>query len=581
MFHGPPGTGKCLGKNTPVIMADGTIKMVQDVAVGDKIMGDDSTPRNVISLARGQEQLYRIIPTKGDSYVVNESHILSLKVSKNKQYNNLVKGDIVDICVKDYLNLSNSKKSCLKGYRAGITFEHKDVPFDPYLFGYWLGDGCSTKTQITTADLEIVEHFRKELENGGMEIVKGSDTYVWNIRSNQCINNYSPKGSNAFLSFLKSYELINNKHIPDIYKYNSRHVQLQVLAGIIDSDGYADGKSYDICLVNEKLLDDVIYIARSLGFAAFKKQCQKTCTNGKNGPIQNTYYRTNIFGNKLADIPVILSRRRVEQRSQMKDPLVNGIELQPLGIGDYYGFEIDGNHRFMLGDFTVTHNTSSVKAIANEGRRHIINVQLSEIKTKTQLQHLFFNDEIHVYNGINTEKYTIPVSERLYVIEDIDAMGDTVLRREWKKPVSEKKKEEDIFLNRKDDEKEKEQIDLSFLLNLLDGTLEANGRILIITTNFPERIDKALIRPGRIDMIVNFKKCTHAILQEMVNAFYDSHHDIPDDASLDYKWTPAEVNQILFRNFENPEKAIEEMISLQTQDLYGFTDKNESDLPLE
>ncbi len=74
--------------------------------------------------------------------------------------------------------------------------------------------------------------------------------------------------------------------------------------------------------------------------------------------------------------------------------------------------------------------TSSVKAIANEGKRHIINVQLSEIKTKSQLQHLFFNDEIHVYNGVNTEKYTIPVSERLYVIEDIDAMGDTVLRRE-------------------------------------------------------------------------------------------------------------------------------------------------------
>jgi hypothetical protein len=221
--------------------------------------------------------------------------------------------------------------------------------------------------------------------------------------------------------------------------------------------------------------------------------------------------------------------------------------------------------------------TSSVKAIANVGRRHIVNVQLSEIKTKAQLQHLFFNDEIHVYNGVNTEKYTIPVSERLYVIEDIDAMGDTVLRREWKKPqMAAPKTEEDAWLAR-EKESEKESIDLSFLLNLLDGTLEANGRILIITTNFPERIDRALIRPGRIDMIVHFKKCSRAVLQEMVNAFYDDTLPMPDEPSLDYKWTPAEVNQILFRHFHNPQQAIDELVLMKREDLYGFENENVQD----
>jgi hypothetical protein len=218
--------------------------------------------------------------------------------------------------------------------------------------------------------------------------------------------------------------------------------------------------------------------------------------------------------------------------------------------------------------------TSSVKAIANEGRRHIINVQLSEIKTKTQLQHLFFHDEIHVYNGVNTEKYTIPVSERLYVIEDIDAMGDTVLRREWKKPEAPKpKNDEDAWLSR-EKESEKETIDLSFLLNLLDGTLEANGRILVITTNFPERIDRALIRPGRIDMIVNFKHCSRDVMQEMIDAFYDRHVPLPEEESLNGKWSPAEVNQILFRNFECPEKSVQELVELTRTDLYGFDSEN-------
>ena len=220
--------------------------------------------------------------------------------------------------------------------------------------------------------------------------------------------------------------------------------------------------------------------------------------------------------------------------------------------------------------------TSTVKAIAAEGRRHIINVQLSEIKTKAQLQHLFFNDEIHVYNGVNSEKYTIPVSERLYVIEDIDAMGDAVLRREWKRPTPATKKLTGDPLLDRDTEPEKEQLDLSFLLNLLDGTLEANGRILIITTNFPERIDRALIRPGRVDMIINFKKCNRAVMQEMVHSFFDSETSLPDDPALDGKWSPAEVNQILFRNFGNPEKAVEELVSLTREDLYGFSEENGS-----
>lgn len=216
--------------------------------------------------------------------------------------------------------------------------------------------------------------------------------------------------------------------------------------------------------------------------------------------------------------------------------------------------------------------TSSIKAIANTARRHIINIQLSEIKSKEQLRHLFFSEELYVHNGSTSEKYTIPVHERLYVIEDIDAMGDAVLRREWKKPVPQKE-----TTNQKDDawfaknkEEEKETIDLSFLLNLLDGTLESHGRMLAISSNFPERIDRALIRPGRIDMIVHFKKCNRAVLREMINSFYDMESSKEMDESMDYKWSPAEVNQILFRNFANPENAITELETLSPADLYGF-----------
>jgi hypothetical protein len=255
-----------------------------------------------------------------------------------------------------------------------------------------------------------------------------------------------------------------------------------------------------------------------------------------------------------------------EQRKQVRDRVQFFLEhrdwYEKKGIPYTLGFMFHGP--------AGTGKTSSIKAIANAGRRHIINIQLSEIKTKQQLQHLFFNDEIHVFNGVNTEKYTIPVAERLYVIEDIDAMGDVVLRREWKKPVvEEKKKEDDIFGDRKED---KDTFDLSFLLNLLDGTLEANGRIIAFSSNYPERIDKALIRPGRVDMIVHFKRCSRAVLKEMVDSFYEQDLEIPDDPTLDDKWTPAEAIRILFQNFGDPKAAVDELVSLNPKGLYGLED---------
>jgi hypothetical protein len=208
--------------------------------------------------------------------------------------------------------------------------------------------------------------------------------------------------------------------------------------------------------------------------------------------------------------------------------------------------------------------TSTIKAIANVGNRHIINIHLSEIKSKEQLTHLFFNDEIHVLDNGKTERYTIPVNERMYVIEDIDAMGDAILRREWKKPDVKKIEMDDLG----NIVEEHNPIDLSFLLNLLDGTLESSGRILAISTNFPERIDRALIRPGRIDMIVEFKRCSEIILREMVESFYDVK--VEESLPSESKWTPAEVNQILFRNFKNMSKAIEELNSITPQSLYSF-----------
>ena len=83
-LQGSPGVGKCFKKGTPILMYDGTIKNVEDIAIGDKIMGEDSTERNVLELGRGKDLMYEIKNIKEESYTVNSEHILCLKYSGHK-----------------------------------------------------------------------------------------------------------------------------------------------------------------------------------------------------------------------------------------------------------------------------------------------------------------------------------------------------------------------------------------------------------------------------------------------------------------------------------------------------------------
>jgi len=357
----PCGRGKCLSLNTPILMYDGTIKMVQDVKVGDVIMGDDSTPRNVLTLARGREMMYKVIPTKGDPYVVNESHILSLKYSSavNKH---TPKGTVIDMPLLDYLSLPKSYHGpggVLVGYRVPIVFPKQNIDIEPYALGYWLGDGHSTGTGFTTEEAEVVEYFKTYAENINCNIRQGTDSITTRHSlhysfSGKIIEN--KRRPNTFLDMCRKNNLVNNKHIPHNYKCNERTVQLELLAGLIDSDGYYENNCYQIIQKNETLLDDILFVARSLGFAAYKTTCKKSCMY-KGEKREGTYYKASISGQGLEDIPVKCPRKKAHARKQIKDALNTRIKIEKLDVDDYYGFEIDGNRRFVLGDFTVTHNT--------------------------------------------------------------------------------------------------------------------------------------------------------------------------------------------------------------------------------
>ena len=386
------GGMKCHLINTPILMFDGSVKMVQNIQINDLLMGDDSTSRKVLSLSEGEGKMYKIIPNKGDYHIVNSEHILCLKWSsvgiaysnnkwiarsfdnkdikiKSKTFDNRTDAEIYlnkfseqskicEISVKKYLKLPKQLKNVLKLYRVPIEFTEKYIPFDPYIIGLWIGDGTSANTGLTSQDSAVIVYLKKKLPEYNLYLeyrnYKNGNCYAYNIADPKI------QGVNYFMQILNKLNLVNNKHVPDIYKNNSRQIRLELLAGLLDSDGtLSDHNCYHFEQKNELVIDGIIYLARSLGFSAYKAG-KKTSWTYKGVKKYGTAFTTTISGN-INQIPCKIKRKQAAPRQQIKDILVSGFKIEELSDDKFYGFELDNNNRYVLGDFTVTHNSSDLE----------------------------------------------------------------------------------------------------------------------------------------------------------------------------------------------------------------------------
>lgn len=278
----PCGNGKCFAKGTKIFMYNGEIKNVEDIKIGDVLMGDDSTPRNVLNLGQGTEEMFDIF-TDVNKYTVNKSHILSFVVdttylteielyafNKNNKVvidsnlcykfgNNIYsRNKYVDMSVSDYLSMPVLIKRVLKGYRRAIdNFGKNDDKKDFYKIG-----GKIVKEKIM--------------------------------------------------------------YIPKKYLLSSYENRRKLLAGIFDSTNYFLPDK------NSRLKQDILFILNTL---------------------LTKYY--------IIDNRIIYERSYHDSRIQLYN-----VQVKSIGTGEYYGFEIDGNKRFMLEDCTITHNTTMAIYIA-------------------------------------------------------------------------------------------------------------------------------------------------------------------------------------------------------------------------
>ena len=347
----------------------------------------------------------------------------------------------------------------------------------------------------------------------------------------------SPTNGNASLSEIQKIEIYSFIHnTNDIRKFIDKltyNYSITMKNRLGNQRYFFNMSPYDTPIVSEYTTKTNVKTEVSETCEKKRKDYSKLPSNFEfiMKPFQTNRLFTNLFGEEMDNI-----------RERVKFFTNNKRWYDAKGIPYTLGILLSGP--------PGTGKTSTIKCIANETNRHIFNINLNNDISKKQLENLFFNENVLVSgNGQrNTGPICIPLEQRLYVLEDIDCQSNLVLDRE---------------LNENPMQTNSEAIDLSFLLNLLDGVLENPGRIVIMTSNYPERLDRALIRPGRIDVMARFDCCSYKTIIDMMEFFYDCKLT-RDEKNIIYDLdeftiTPAEMSKIMFENFGNSVNAFQQL----------------------
>lgn len=404
---GRPGTGKCMDPSTEVVMATGQLRKIGDLKAGDRLMGPDSQPRTVLTTIRGRDPMYRVTGTGGEPFVCNGAHILVLACDfdVNETYR---KGGSYLMSVDEYLALAPRVQRKLRLVRTAVEFPASDVEVSPYYVGVWLGDGCRANGRISTVDPEIVAAVHDEARRFGVDVVQCES------RPGMCPQYALVNGrgkDHVVLDFFRSDCMRSGeKRIPTAYLWNGTEVRMQLLAGMLDTDGHlASDTAFEFITKWASLRDDFMYLCRSLGFRA------KASVKVVNGA---EYHRVYLTG-ALHNIPTRLPRKKASPYARRFPVEHASFTVEPLGEGEYAGITLDKDHLYLLRDFTVTHNTyvalKQAKAAHDAG--HSVLVITTEMPTEQLLRRhasiaLGINPMLLKMNMIST--HTLRRMERFY-----------------------------------------------------------------------------------------------------------------------------------------------------------------------
>lgn len=377
------GSGKALLNGTGVLTPNGYVP-IETLKVGDICYDDNGEEQQVIGVyPQGEKEIYDVTFSDGTVIKCCKDHLwtyqtYSMRNSSKKWRTHSLEyiNENVPITTSphNYKKDSNTygRKNIYIPMSKAVKFSKKELPIPPYLLGALLGDGCLKSRDVncnygfTNDNTQIIDRVREELKVVNANLVDTNNPIDFAINVG---TGYGDNGRcGKFTHILKELGLkdtgSSDKFIPEIYKYSSIEDRLQVIQGIIDTDGHCKGSSYELTLKSERLIDDVKFILETLGMTAVKKE-KSIGYNGKDGRVDcgkayRLYIKTSV------DIPKIhWSKARDEQWKSGQSSARRTIEsIVPTGqYGEMTCIKVSGpNELFLTENCVVTHNTATLVA---------------------------------------------------------------------------------------------------------------------------------------------------------------------------------------------------------------------------
>lgn len=333
----PPQHGKEISDNQIVATTKG-IKKHGDLIVGDYVFGRDGTPVKVLWVSEKTRSEYVVSFSDGAKIECHGNHEWTVYNRFRQKEETIETKHMASSTIYNGDGKRGSRYKYQVDSNVCVMFDSRNVDLDPYVLGAWLGDGDSSCgiIHIGNNDVEIIGNSTYKFKES-----KGTTTRKF----------YSPELN----ILLKNNGLIKNKHVPDMYKYNSIEVRKNVIAGLIDTDGYVYHRNGRITIsnTNKRIIDDAAFILRSLGQSVvvceFKPRVSSSGIVGKKIVYQLCFNPTMTF-------PTKVKRKKITKLSINKKRAIVSIERKE-GLGYGNCIQVDGGI-YLVGDtFIPTHNS--------------------------------------------------------------------------------------------------------------------------------------------------------------------------------------------------------------------------------
>lgn len=372
-YSGGAGTGKAIPDDDLILTPTG-MRYVKDIKVGDYLFDANGNPTKVLGVyPQAPDMIYELTFNDGRTARSTKNHLWPVYLDySDKKYKVKTLESFMNRYTLGPIQKSGKQSKRIKIPSINpIEFEYTKPEIDPWVFGVFIGNGCLRDRRLTiSSGVDCIPKMVGEIYN--WETIKVSK-YDYDYK-------FRDKVTNKYIStkefFINYPDMINKysyeKYIPDIYKYNSIEVRMNILSGLLDTDGYICPPYYNVrySTVSSRLRDDIIFIARSLGFQSYYLTDKRNkYTTGECYEIyikcQNNI-KPYLFRHPKKHAIAIEGLNR--NSSTRYDRLtLRGIKC--IGIKNNRCFYVDNpEHLFITGDFVPTHNTTIVKEVIDKLR---------------------------------------------------------------------------------------------------------------------------------------------------------------------------------------------------------------------